>query len=178
MARRKVRIRLKPVNTHKKIGLKKWDDGLRAFLKYETFEIRDYFEHVGRAFSYGIEVKQQRGVRKYAGDLKVVVGVLDGVGENAFFSFVNWGTAPRMIYPRRSRFLIFRPLYKAATTPHSLSVSPPWEKTGPHVFTYVVAHPGIEARRFDKLIQYLMQGEMESEGKRRVAKLAKQTWRA
>lgn len=82
-----------------------------------------------------------------------------------------------MIYPRESKFLIFKPGYKRSTRPGSLRVSPPWEKTGSKVILRYVAHPGIQARRFDKLIQFLVQGDMNQKGRKAVASLAKQTWR-
>lgn len=173
-----VAIRITPYNTHKKIGLKKWDQGLRAFLKSQAREIFEYFEQVAAGFTnHAVDITQKRGVRRSGGNLEVVVGALEPTGGNKIFAYVNWGTGPRIIYRRNYPFLVFRPGYKRATRPGSLRVSPPWEKVGSRIYLRAVNHPGIEARRFDKLIQFLMQGNINHEGRKAVATLAKQTWR-
>lgn len=173
-----VRIDFKPHNTHKKIGLKRWDQGFRNFLRGQTSEIFKYFEQVAHGFvNHSVDLTQKRGVRKSGGNLEVVVGALESTPGNKIFSYVNWGTGPRIIYKRNYPFLVFRPGYKRSTKPGSLSVSPPWEKVGSRIYLQAVNHPGIEARRFDKLIQVLMQGHINHEGRRAVRALAKQTWR-
>ena len=173
-----LRIDIKPHNTHVRIGLKRWDQGLRSFLKDESREIFKYFEVVARGFvRHKVDIRQKRGVRKTGGNLEVIVGALEPTGGNAVFSYVNWGTGPRIIYPRNYPYLFFRPGYRRATRPGSLVTSPPWEKVGSRIYLRSVNHPGIEPRRFDKLIQTLMQGDMNQKGPRAMAQLAKQTWR-
>lgn len=174
----RTRIVIRPVNTNVKIGLAKWDKGLRAFLKQEAREIFDYFDQVTPAFrNHSVTVKQKGGVRKSGGDLKVVVGVLDKTAGNKIFSYVNWGTGARWIYPTIKPVLAFRPGYKPATRPGSLRISPPWQRSGSFVRLHAVSHPGIEARRFDKVIQLGMQGDIEERGKKAFVELARQTWR-
>lgn len=173
-----VSIRIQPYNTHKKVGLKKWDQGMRNFLKDRAREIFKYFEQVAAGFiNHAVDITQKRGVHKSKGDLQVIVGALEPTGGNRIFAYVNWGTGPRIIYRRNYPFLVFRPGYKRATRPGSLAVSPPWEKVGSRIYLRAVNHPGIEARRFDKLIQFLMQADMQHEGRKAFAALAKQTWR-
>jgi hypothetical protein len=173
-----VRIDIKAHNTHKKIGLKRWNQGFRNFLKGRATEIFKYFSVVAAGFvNHQVDVTQKRGVRKSEGNLEVVVGALEPTEANRVFSWVNWGTGARIIYVRQAPFLVFRPGYKRATKPGSLQVSPPWEKTGSRIFLRAVSHPGIEARRFDQLIQVLVQADMHHEGERAVSALAKQTWR-
>jgi hypothetical protein len=158
--------------------LGKWDKGFRDFLKGRSREIFKYFEQVAGGFvNHKVDITQKRGVRKSAGNLEVVVGALEPSGGNRIFAFVNWGTGPRVIVRRNYPFLVFRPGYRRATSPGSLKVSPPWEKVGSRIYLRSVNHPGIKARRFDKLIQFLMQGDMNHEGPKAVAALAKQTWR-
>jgi hypothetical protein len=171
-------IGLQPLNTHRRIGIQRWDKGFRDFLKQESREIFKYFEQVARGWAHhSIDISQKRGVRKSGGDLEVVVGVLEPTPGNKIFSYVNWGTGPRMIYPREKPFLIFKPGYKRATRPGSLQTSAPWQKVGSAIFLRAVSHPGIEPRRFDKLIQTLMRGEFTHEGRKAVAALAKRTWK-
>lgn len=173
-----LRIDLKPVNTHRKIGLKRWDQGFREFLKGEARETFKYFGLVARGFvNHKVDITQKRGVRRTGDNLEVVVGALEPTGGNKIFSYVNWGTGPRIIYPRNYPFLFFRPGYKRATRPGSLQVSPPWEKVGSRIYLRAVNSPGIQARRFDKLIQYAMQGDVNQKGRKAVAQLAKQTWK-
>ena len=172
------RFDLKPVNTHKRVGLKRWDQGFREYLKGEAREVFKYFEVVGRGFvNHKIDITQKRGVRKNKGDLEVVVGVLEGTASNRIFSYVNWGTGPRIIYPRNYPSLFFRPGYRRATRPGSLQTTPPWKKVGSVIYLQSVNHPGIQERRFDKLIQFLVQADAEQKGRKAMAQLAKKTWR-
>ena len=170
-------IRIVPHNTHKRIGLQKWDRGFRNFLKEEAEVIAGQFTTVARGFNHSVTIK--KGVpRKKSGNIDVIVGVLEKTPGNTIFSYVNWGTKPRMIYPRSRRFLIFKPGYKPSTRRGTLTVHPPWQKVGSYLFLNVVDHPGIADRRFDKVIQYVMDRIIEVDGQKAMAELARITWRA
>ena len=172
-----VKILIEPINTKAQPNIKLWEDGFRDLLRTEGREIWEYFEQVTRAFmNHSVELSQT-SVRRSGGDLSNVTGVLDGGADNAVFSYVNWGTMPRMIYPVNYNMLIFRPNYKRATHPGSLSVTPPWVKDGDYVRFFSVSHPGIEPRRFDELIQYLAQADMNNQARKDVARLAKRMWK-
>jgi hypothetical protein len=172
-----ITIGIEGINTNRKLNTKGWEEGFRDYLRHEGREVYKYFEEVSKAFTrHNIVITQKAGVQMKGGDLEIIVGVLDPGDGNRIFSYVNWGTGARMIYPVRYPLLIFRPRYKAATHPGSLVVTPPWTKSGPWVHLASVFNPGIEARRFDKLIQFLMQAEMEYQIRRDLVRLSKKTW--
>jgi len=178
VARKGLGIEIVPYNTHVHIGVSRWEKGFRSLLQLQIHEINDYFENFTRAFTrHEVSITQNRGVRRQGGNMNVVVGVLNDTASNRVFSYVNYGTGPRIIYPRNYPYLMFRPGYKRATRPGSLIISPPWEKKGSYIYLRSVTHPGIRARRFDKLIQALMKSEMEYSGRKAVVALAKRTWK-
>lgn len=171
-------IRIAPYNTHKRIGLQKWDRGFRAFLREESEVIASQFTIAARGFvNHRVTVKK-KVPRKSGGNLDVIVGVLDKTPGNTIFSYVNWGTKPRMIYPVNSKYLIFKIGYKPATKRGTIQVHPPWQKVGSYVYFNFVKHPGIADRRFDKVVQYIMERLIEIDGQKAVAELAGVTWRA
>jgi hypothetical protein len=170
-------IEIELVGGDKRINTKGSEEILRGFLRHEGREIFKYFEEVSRGFQrHKVVITQKAGVQRKGDSLEIIVGVLDPKDGNRVFSYVNWGTGARVIYPKYAPQLVFRPRYKPATRPGSLSVSPPWEKVGPELRFDSVNNPGIAARRFDKLIQLLMQGEIEHEGKKTMARLARKIW--
>ena len=63
------------------------------------------------------------------------------------FTYVNDGTPPHMIFPRKGKFLSYQRDFTPKTHVGSLS-SGPGGKSGPYVNRLGVAHPGIEARKF------------------------------
>jgi len=152
--------------------------GFRELVQDEAREIRKYFEQVTPAFTNHSVVIEQKGLNERGGNMDIVVGVLDARDGNKIFSYVNWGTSPRRIDARWTDppLLRFRPLYKRATTPGSLSISPPWTKSGDEVVLQSVWNTGIAARRFDKVIQVLAQADMNFKARRMMAKLAKKTF--
>lgn len=65
------------------------------------------------------------------------------------YRYVNSGTPPHRIEPRRARMLRFQPGYRAGTRPRVLSSSKP-QRFGDYISAGAVNHPGIQARDFDK----------------------------
>jgi hypothetical protein len=171
-----MRIEIEPINTDRRINVPGWEAGFRDFLDKEGREIYKYFDEVSKAFTNHEVVITQKRIKKSGGDLETIVGVLDPGDGNKIFSYVNWGTAPRMIYPVNAKMLVFRPRYRRATHPGSIVITPPWVKEGPFVRLGSVFNPGIEERRFDMLIQFLMQGDVEYQARRSVKNVAKKMW--
>ena len=66
------------------------------------------------------------------------------------FTYVNDGTQPHMIFPRKGKFLSYQRDFTPKTQPWSLS-SGPGGKSGPYVKRLGVAHPGTKARKFTTL---------------------------
>jgi hypothetical protein len=66
------------------------------------------------------------------------------------FKYVNDGTQPHMIFPRKGKFLSYQRDFTPKTQPWSLS-SGPGGKSGPYVKRLGVTHPGTEARKFTTL---------------------------
>ena len=83
------------------------------------------------------------------------------------FEYVNNGTQPHMIFPRKGKFLSYQRDFTPKTQPWSLS-SGSGGKSGPYVKRLGVTHPGIEARMFTTLTAINHQAWWES----RVERLA------
>ena len=166
---------LEPYNTHRKINKVAYKEGLRELLQSEARDIYRYFEQTTGAFhNHTIVVTQKGPVAMKGGDMEVVVGVLENVSDNKIYSFVNWGTGPRIIRVRVAKLMVFMRNYRPATRPGSLQTGA-YERGEPWVRRKQVMHMA-EARRFDKVIQYIMQGSIEGESRRKLARLAKKTW--
>ena len=73
-------------------------------------------------------------------------------GRNAGqYALVNEGSPPHLISAVNTKFLRFRPGYRASTTPGFL-VSRRNYRSGAYVYRKYVNHPGFEGRKFDELI--------------------------
>jgi len=83
------------------------------------------------------------------------------------FTYVNDGTQPHMIFPRKGKFLSYQRDFTPKTQPWSLS-SRSGGKSGPYVNRLGVAHPGIEPRKFTTVTAINHQAWWES----RVQRLA------
>lgn len=68
------------------------------------------------------------------------------------FEYVDRGTRPHPIYPRRARVLRFKSIYRAKTQPGVIGSSS-GGASGSDVFRPFVMHPGTEARRFSEIIE-------------------------
>jgi hypothetical protein len=73
------------------------------------------------------------------------------VTENQIYKFVDQGTAPHDIYPKRARVLRFNSTFKPKTRPNVIGSSGGLSAP-PEVFAAHVHHPGTQARNFTKEI--------------------------
>lgn len=84
-------------------------------------------------------------------NVEILVGT-----DNEVYGYVNDGTRPHPIFPRRARALRFRwggkGSYKPKTRPRIIG-STPGGPSGPIVYRPYVQHPGSKARLFDEVIQ-------------------------
>lgn len=67
------------------------------------------------------------------------------------YGYVNYGTRPHRIEPRRAKVLAFPSSSTPKTTPNVIG-SGAGGSSGPTVFSAGVNHPGTKARNFDKVI--------------------------
>ena len=84
-------------------------------------------------------------------DVEVLVGT-----DNKVYGYVNDGTRPHLIFPKKAKALSFRwggkGSYRPKTKPRFIG-SVPGGPTGPKVVRPYVQHPGTKAREFDKTIE-------------------------
>ncbi len=74
------------------------------------------------------------------------------VGTNSeIFKFVDEGTKPHMIYPKKAKFLRFQGGYNAKTQPGVLG-SGQSSYSGDTIFSRGVKHPGNKPRKFTEMI--------------------------
>jgi hypothetical protein len=99
------------------------------------------------------------------GDDRVTVGTDDEV-----YGYVDQGTRPHVIRPRRGRFLRFQAGARAKTTPGSLSSG--GGGGGTTTFRRGVNHPGTKARGFSELIAKRAEGRVLDEVTRQLRKAA------
>jgi hypothetical protein len=66
---------------------------------------------------------------------------------DAIYGYVDGGTKPHLIRPRRARRLRFKTGYRAKTTPGVIG-STGGGASGPVVYARAVRHPGTKARKF------------------------------
>lgn len=71
--------------------------------------------------------------------------------DNKIYGYVNEGTEPHIIRPKRAMRLAFQTGYRAKTRPRSI-VSGPGGSFGETAFAKVVHHPGTKAREFTKYV--------------------------
>ena len=77
---------------------------------------------------------------------------------DTIYGYVNDGTRPHIIVPRRARVLAFGTGGSPKTAPRVIG-SQPGSRGGKMVFTRRVNHPGTEARAFDETIAKKWQRE-------------------
>ena len=86
-----------------------------------------------------------------APNVEVLVGTDDEI-----YGYVNDGTRPHLIFPKRAKALSFqwggKGSYRPKTKPRFIG-SVPGGPTGPRVARPYVQHPGTKAREFDQTIQ-------------------------
>jgi hypothetical protein len=107
-------------------------------------EIKQDFEKTVRTWrrkpKFEVLLSQARG------RLSVLIGTNDEV-----YAYVDRGTRPHLIFPRRAKALRFRGVYTAKTVPGVID-SREGGASGDEVFAAGVAHPGTAPRRFEETI--------------------------
>ena len=71
--------------------------------------------------------------------------------DNEIYAYLNYGTKPHAIRPKKARRLRFRGGYTSKTVPGRLNTRP-GGSSGDYVSAKEVQHPGTDARNFDKEI--------------------------
>ena len=108
---------------------------------------RDY-ERPTRTWQHKPHIIEE--VETRGGKFEVMVGTDDEI-----FRFVDQGTRPHLIFPRKAKALRFVGGFRAKTTPGGLN-SGQGGARGPLRFAAYVRHPGIKPRRFTETIQRRM----------------------
>lgn len=85
--------------------------------------------------------------------------------EGKVYGYVDKGTVPHIIRPRRARVLSFRGGYKAKTRPNVIGSSS-GGASGARVFAKIVHHPGTAPRNFSVVIRERMQKRLEAEAEK------------
>lgn len=173
-----VRLAIEPIGAGAKIDLAGWEQAWQDLVVATAEKAEDYFKQSFQGFNAHNPTVTRRPAQRTQKDTNVIVGVLNETPDNAVYSWVNFGTKPRVIRaknPQGGLVLRFRARYSPATRKGSLSGGQ-WRKTGPWRVEYAVHHPGIKARRFDELIQMLTQLYMDEEAKRMLRSQRGKTW--
>lgn len=71
--------------------------------------------------------------------------------DSRIFKYVDQGTKPHIIKPRKAKVLAFNSIFKPQTKPNSLNSSA-GRNSPPKIFTSLVHHPGTKARNFTRLV--------------------------
>jgi hypothetical protein len=72
--------------------------------------------------------------------------------DNEIYRYMDEGTKPHIIRPKKAQKLFFRTGYRAKTTPRVIG-SGSGGANGPDVFANVVHHPGTKAREFAETLK-------------------------
>lgn len=92
--------------------------------------------------------------------------------DDTIYGYVNNGTKPHIIRPKRSKYLRFSSGYKAKTRVGIIN-SYPGGAFGSDVFSALVHHPGYPGRRFTQTIQKRRQKTAEQEISQGIAEVAR-----
>jgi hypothetical protein len=97
------------------------------------------------------------------------------VGTNSeIYGYVNDGTKPHDIYPKRAKVLRFQGGYSAKTSPGVIG-SGAGGSSGATVFSRGVRHPGTKARNFDEVIARKWQTRFRAEMEEAMAQATKES---
>lgn len=135
-----------------------------ALLKAGRAAKRDY-ESTTRTWDH--KPKFDLVVAESGGDLTVTVGTDDKI-----YGYVDRGTKPHVIRPKRSRFLRFSSGYRAKTRVGIIG-SQPGGPFGDTVTATEVHHPGFPGRKFTATIRKRRQKTVEQETAQNIAKVAR-----
>lgn len=94
--------------------------------------------------------------------------------KDKIYGYVDQGTRPHIIRPRRAKALAFASRYKAKTTVRVIG-SHKGGSGGKTVFAQEVHHPGTDAREFSHLIQAKWQPRLKRQVEAAIAKAARRS---
>lgn len=124
---------------------KKWVQGVAdALVKKTAPHLKVLFRKSTYGWSKHPSFKQH--LTRHAHELAMEVYT-----EDEKYGLVNAGSPKHVIGAARYGFLRFKPGYRSATTPGQLQSRRAF-RSGKHVTSYGVNHPGFEARKFDELV--------------------------
>lgn len=106
-------------------------------------------------------------ITEKGGDYSVTAGT-----DSEIYKFVDSGTKPHQIKPKRSKYLRFSSGFKAKTRP-SIIGSQDGGSFGDAIYSKGVKHPGTKARQFTKVIATRRQKTVEQEISQAIAKIAR-----
>jgi hypothetical protein len=142
---------IKPKDTNAaKIFKEAYETALRATAK----EVQRDLE--ATTATWETHVKFTVRVTSRRGELGITVST-----KNEIYKYVNYGTKPHVIRPKKGKVLAFQSGYKAKTRP-SVIGSKPGGSFGATVIAKEVHHPGSEARLFDVAIARRRQVSLKS----------------
>ena len=93
--------------------------------------------------------------------------------KDAVYAYVNYGTKPHVIRPKKARVLRFQSGYSAKTRPGFIGSSP-GGSSGDTIFAQEVHHPGTAPRGFDKAIAEKHERSFKARMDAAMAKAARQ----
>lgn len=91
----------------------------------------------------------------------------------AIFGYVDQGTEPHLIFPKKAKVLAFNAGYSARTSPVANANSGTGKASGGKVFSRGVLHPGSEARDFSGYYALEAQDDLTNELKQRLRQLGR-----
>ena len=106
-------------------------------------------------------------ITQKGGDYSVTAGT-----DSEIYKFVDSGTKPHQIKPKRSKYLRFSSGFKAKTRP-SIIGSQDGGSFGDAIYSKGVKHPGTKARQFTKVIATRRQKTVEQEISQAIAKIVR-----
>lgn len=97
--------------------------------------------------------------------------------DDEIYRYVNDGTKPHPIFPKRAKVLRFQGGYSAKTSPGVIG-SGSGGASGPTLFRPYVQHPGTEARNFDEVIAKKWQSRFRQEMEAAMAEATRESGHA
>lgn len=156
-----------------KVNVQGWENAFQDFMESMSRDLWDYFEQSLSGFKrHNPTITQKGRVSLY----DITVGILQSSPDNNIYSYVNWGTSPRILVAHNPDGMRFRVAYAPATARGTLRGGT-WTKTGPWTVRYTIPHPGIDARRFDDFIHMVMLGSVKAESKEITRTMRGKFWR-
>lgn len=138
-------IKATAIKPHTPFLAKPFIDSIRAESKKVGTDIQRDFEKT-------VKTWKRKPVFKLKVTLNNAESIVTVSTTDKVYGYVDEGTLPHIIRPKRKRALYFRGTFRAKTTPHVIN-SKAGGSSGQAVFTNEVHHPGTEAREFSRDIQ-------------------------